>query len=92
MNKTELVNSVISAEKQKGNNLPKGKVESIVNSLFETIRDTVKTDGKVQIIGFGTFSRATRAERTAYSGLVGREITTPEKNVAKFKPSSTFLD
>lgn len=92
MNKTELCSALIAAEKAKGNDLPKGKVESIVNSLFETIRDTVKTDGKVQIIGFGTFSRVTRAERTAYNGLLKKQVHTPEKNLPKFKASPNFLD
>ena len=92
MNKNELVSAVIKGAAAKGSKLPKGEVETVITTLFETIRDEVKTDGKVQLIGFGTFSRVTKAERTAYSGLVNKVITTPEKNVAKFKPSPTFLD
>lgn len=92
MNKSELSSAVVKAEKEKGNDLPKGKVESIINSLFEVIREEVKTDGKVQIVGFGTFSRVTRAERTAYNGLLKKEVTSPEKNLPKFKASPNFLD
>lgn len=92
MNKTELVSAIIKAEKEKGNDLPKGKAESILSSTLEIIRDEVKTNGKVQLIGFGTFSRLLRKARAGVNPATKQPIQIAEKNVAKFKPSSTFLD
>lgn len=88
----ELCTAIIKAEKEKGNDLPKGKVESIVNSLLETVRDEVKTDGKVSLIGFGTFSRGRREARDGRNPSTGQPMRIEAKNYAKFKPSSTFLD
>lgn len=92
MNKTELVSAVIKAQEAQGSKIAKGEVEKVVNSVFETIRDEVKNDGKVTLIGFGTFSRQTREERTVRNPGTGESLLIPAKNVAKFKPSSTFLD
>lgn len=92
MNKAELVSAVINAQQAKGNKLPKGEVENVVNSVFETIRDEVKTGGKVTLVGFGTFSRAERAERQGRNPATREAITIAAKQVVKFKPSGSFLD
>ena len=92
MNKTELCTAIIKAEKENGNDLTKGKVESIVNSLLETVRDEVKADGKVSLIGFGTFSRGRREARDGHNPRTKEPMRIEAKNYAKFKPSSTFLD
>ena len=92
MNKAELVSAVIKAQEAQGSKLAKGQIEGVVNSVFETIRDEVKTDGKVTLIGFGTFTRETRAERNGVNPSTREAMVIPAKNVVKFKPSSTFLD
>ena len=92
MNKSELVSAVIKAQQEKGSKLAKGEVESVVNSVFETIRDEVKTNGKVGLVGFGTFSRQTKAERNGTNPSTGRPMVIAAKDVAKFKPSGNFLD
>ena len=76
----------------KGIKVLKGVVKATINSTLENIRDEVKTDGKVSLLGFGTCKRETRSARTGRNPASGKSMEIPEKNVAKFKPSLTFLD
>lgn len=92
MNKSELVSAVIKAQQQKGRTIAKGDAESIVNSVFETIRDEVKTGGKVTLTGFATFSRKTKAKRNGTHPRTGQPLEIAAKEVVHFSPSSTFLD
>lgn len=92
MNKSELVFSVQKALEDKGIKVLKGVVESTINSTLETIRDEVKTNGKVTLLGFGTYTRQRREARTGRNPGTGKPIQIEAKNYVKFKPSSTFLD
>ena len=57
MNKTELISAV--AEKT---GMSKKDADSAVNSMIDTIIETVSNDEKVQIVGFGTFELRSRSE------------------------------
>lgn len=92
MNKSELVSAVIESQKEQGLKLSKGEVEKVVGSLFEVIRDNVKKGNTVQLLGFGTFSKQHREERNGRNPSTGEALLIPAKDVAKFKPSSSFLD
>ena len=50
MNKTELVAAM--AEKT---GLSKKDAESALKAFIDTVTDELKADGKVQLVGFGTF-------------------------------------
>ena len=52
MTKKELVAYV--AEKA---NLSKKDAEIAVNSVFDGITEALKTDGKIQLVGFGSFGK-----------------------------------
>ena len=58
MTKKELVSYV--AEKA---NLSKKDAEIAVNSVFDGITEALKTDGKIQLVGFGSFELKERAAR-----------------------------
>ena len=58
MTKKELVAYV--AEKA---NLSKKDAEIAVNSVFDGITEALKTDGKIQLVGFGSFEVKERAAR-----------------------------
>ncbi len=59
MSKSELIAAV--AEKA---GLKKKDAEAAVNAVFDSIGETLAAGGKVQLIGFGTFSVKERGERT----------------------------
>lgn len=63
MTKKELVSYV--AEKA---NLSKKDAEIAVNSVFDGITEALKTDGKIQLVGFGSFEVKERAARMGKTG------------------------
>ena len=59
MNKTELVAAI--AEKAE---LSKKDAEKALKAFTDTITEELKNDGKIQLVGFGTFEVSKRAART----------------------------
>jgi len=76
MNKTELINAV--AEKA---GLSKKAAEAAVNATLSAITEGLKTEEKVQLVGFGSFEVKHRAERT------GLNPRTSPSLLPRFPPS-----
>ena len=55
MNKTELVNAVA-----KQANLTQDQAKAAVNATLDSIADAIKSEDKVTLLGFGTFSVSER--------------------------------
>lgn len=70
MNKSELIDAV--AQKAE---LKKKDAEAAVNAVFGAIEEELANDGKVQLMGFGTFSVKKRAARTGRNPATGETIT-----------------
>lgn len=70
MNKAELVSTM--AEKS---GLTKKDAELALNAFMESVEDALKNNGKVQLVGFGTFDVRERKERT------GRNPRNPEETI-----------
>lgn len=85
--KTELVKT-ISEET--------GLSQVIAGNAFDTALDTIKkvlkSGGKVQLIGFGSFSVSERAARTGRNPSTGKEMKIPACKVAKFKPGQELKE
>ena len=69
MNKTELIAAV--AEKA---GLNKKQADAAVAAVFASITDELKKDGKVQLIGFGTFAVKVRPAREGRNPKTGETI------------------
>ncbi|MCW3126664.1 MAG: DNA-binding protein HU-beta [Bacteroidetes bacterium] len=81
MNKGELVDSIAKDAK-----ITKGQAADALDAVITAIEKTLsKADGKVTLVGFGTFSVAKRAARTGRNPRTGKEIKIKAKKVAKFK-------
>lgn len=65
--------------------LTKAQATTAVNSVLNTITETLKDKEKVALIGFGTFSTSERAERQGRNPQTGKSITIAAKTVIKFK-------
>ena len=87
MNKTELVAAM--AEKT---GLSKKDAESALKAFIDTVTDELKADGKVQLVGFGTFEVAERAARTGKNPQTGKEIKIPASKAPKFKAGKALKD
>lgn len=82
MNKQDLVDRVAESV-----GLSKRDTKIVVNSVIENIVDGLVEDGRVTLVGFGTFSIGERKARMARNPRTGDSIEVPAKTVAKFKPS-----
>lgn len=85
MNKTELVNMVVSKTE-----LTKKDSEKAVAAVFSAISQALANGEKVQVIGFGNFEVRDRAARTGRNPHTGEEIEISAAKVPTFKPSSAL--
>lgn len=87
MVKKELINYV--AEKA---NLSKKDAEAAVNAVFDGIVETLKADGKVQLVGFGSFEVKERAARTGMNPATGAAIEIPASKAPVFKAGKALKE
>lgn len=91
---SEHINKVRLAEiiSQKSN-ITKGQAELAIDTLIQTITDTIKSGDEVSITGFGTFSAKKRAGRTGVNPRhPEQKIEIPPVLVAKFKAGKALKD
>jgi DNA-binding protein HU-beta len=58
-------------------------LDSFMNNVTKTLK---KKDGKVTLVGFGTFSKAHRKARKGRNPQTGAPIKIKASNVVKFRP------
>ncbi len=75
-----------------GEDTTKKHAEEALAAVLESIKEGVQEDGKVQLIGFGTFSTKTREARKGRNPKTGQEITIPASTTVAFKASSSLKD
>ena len=83
MNKSELVSAV--AQKS---GLSKVDSKKALDAVLESIGEELKNDGKVVLVGFGTFSVNERSARKGINPRTKEPIDIPAKKVVKFKAGS----
>ena len=72
MNKSELV--AIMAEKA---SLSKKDAEGALNAFVDAVKDAVKKNDKVQLVGFGTFESRKREAREGKKTQTGKKSKSP---------------
>ena len=87
MNKTQLIEAV--AEKAE---ISKKDADKAVTAVLETIVGRVADGEDVRIVGFGTFERRERKERTGCDPRTNEKITIPASKVPAFKAGKAFKD
>ncbi len=85
MHKTELIAQVAEKTGQ-----PAKVVASVVDAVFESITDAVAAGEPVNIVGFGGFSKSTRAARTGRHPSTGAALAIPASAAPKFTAGSAF--
>jgi DNA-binding protein HU-beta len=58
-------------------------LESFMGGVIKTLK---KKDGKVTLVGFGTFTKVNRKARTGRNPQTGAPIKIKARSVVKFKP------
>lgn len=62
------------------------KTKEIVQRTFDTIVETLVSEGRVELRNFGVFEVKRRAARQARNPRTGDKVEVPEKFVVTFKP------
>ena len=72
--------------------LTKKDTSAVVDTILETIVDSLKRGEKVAFVGFGTFEAKTRKAREGRNPATGESIQIPERTVPAFKAGRAFKD
>ena len=72
--------------------LTKDKSSEVIPVITDQIAKALSEDDKISLIGFGTFSRRSRAERKGKNPQTGAELIIPASNTAAFKPGKSLKD
>ena len=87
MNKAELVAAM--AEKAE---LSKKDAEASLKAFTDVVAEELKKGEKIQLVGFGTFEVAERAERTGRNPQTGADMVIPASKAPKFKAGKALKD
>ena len=88
MTKAELIDMMAQDAK-----ITKEKAGLALNAFIEGVQDALKAkDGKVQLTGFGTFSKIRQKARKGRNPQTGAPIKIKAKNVVKFRPGKKLRD
>jgi DNA-binding protein HU-beta len=82
MTKAELIDQMA-----KDANISKAAADAALKSFIDGVTKTLKKkDGKVTLVGFGTFSKVRRKARKGRNPRTGEEIKIKASNSVKFTP------
>ena len=88
MTKAELIEQMA-----KDADISKAAAGAALNSLLEGITGALQEkEGKVSLVGFGTFSKSHRKARKGINPQTGKEIDIKASNVVKFKPGKKLKE
>ncbi len=87
MTRAELVaNMAESAE------ITKVAAAKALAAFEETVAEELKLNGRMSLVGFGTFSVIKRKAREGRNPQTGKPLKIPAKNVVKFKVGKALAD
>ena len=87
MNKSELVAAM--AEKA---DMSKKDAEKALKAFEDVITEELTANGKVQLVGFGTFDVAERAAREGRNPQTGAAMPIPASKAPRFKAGKALKD
>lgn len=83
MNKGDLIESVAAELK-----LSKAEAGRAIDAVLDSIAKGLREDTKVNIVGFGTFTKRDRGERRGVNPITKAPMTIPATKTCGFRPSS----
>ncbi|MDA0789154.1 MAG: HU family DNA-binding protein [Proteobacteria bacterium] len=87
MNKQELIENIATSA-----DITKAAAGRALDSVIDSITDSLKKGDSVVLVGFGTFSVRSRAARTGRNPQTGQEIQISAANVPAFKAGKALKD
>ena len=80
MNKGQLIDKMAADA-----GISKAQAKAALSSFTDSVGDTLASDGRVSLVGFGSFSVSERSARKGRNPRTGQEINIAAKRVVKFK-------
>ena len=87
MNKAQLIDAIA-----KDANLTKTDAKRALDAFINATTDSLKSGGRVALVGFGSFSVSQRNARTGRNPQTGAPINIAAKKVVKFKAGTELSD
>jgi integration host factor subunit beta len=87
MTKAELVEQVARSAQ-----ITKKHAETIVNTVFESIVDSLNRGEKIELRGFGSFRIRERGSRIGRNPKTGARVDVPSKKIPYFKPGKQLKE
>jgi len=87
VNKTELIEHIA-----KQADISKAAASRALEALIGGVTTTLKKNGSVSLVGFGTFAVTKRAARTGRNPRTGVAIKIKASRVPKFRPGKALKD
>jgi integration host factor subunit beta len=84
--------TLIEKATEKTGDLTKKQVETIVNVIFEGMKEALAKGEKIEIRGFGNFRIRQRNAKIARNPRSGEKVQVPPKKVLHFKIGKPFHD
>jgi integration host factor subunit beta len=72
--------------------LPRKESETIVETIFDSIIESLQKGDKIEIRGFGSFRTRNRRGRIGRNPKTGEKVEVPAKKIPFFKPSKELKD
>lgn len=87
MNKAELIDAMANDA-----NITKAEAKRALDAFIKTTGEALAKGDRVALVGFGSFSVATRAARIGRNPQTGKELKIAAKKVVKFKPGTDLTE
>ena len=87
MNKQELIDNIAASA-----DITKAAAARALDSVIDSVTNSLKKDDSVVLVGFGTFSVRSRAARTGRNPQTGEEIQIKAAKVPAFKAGKARTD
>ena len=87
LTKADLIEEVLRVTE-----VPRRDSETIVETIFESIIQSLQKGEKIEIRGFGSFRTRQRRGRIGRNPKTGEKVEVPAKKIPFFKPSKELKD
>jgi DNA-binding protein HU-beta len=88
MNKNELAVKMVNES-----TITKADALKVIDSLVEVVsEELLKKDGKLTLVGFGTFKTIIKKQKKGRNPRTGDQIIIPQKRVVKFVPGKKLKE
>lgn len=87
MNKAELVAAMVAKTE-----LSKKDAEKALKAFIDVVTEELSNEGKIQLVGFGTFDVTERAAREGRNPQTGEAMSIPASKAPRFKAGKALKD